>query len=82
MIKIVYITLVIVSNMVDQGRIILQNWGLCNLSICFGCGATGKQTNLVHEIVDDLTFDAGDVITSTQLPNKENTESKICDENI
>ena len=30
MIKIVYITLVIVSNMVDQGRI---NFGLCNLSI-------------------------------------------------
>ena len=33
MIKIVCITLVIVSNMVDQGRIILQNFGLCNLSI-------------------------------------------------
>ena len=33
MIKIVYITLAIVSNMVDQGRIILQNFGLCNLSI-------------------------------------------------
>ena len=33
MIKIVYISLVIVSNMVDQGRIILQNFGLCNLSI-------------------------------------------------
>ena len=33
MIKIVYIILVIVSNMVDQGRIILQNFGLCNLSI-------------------------------------------------
>ena len=33
MIKIVYITLVSVSNMVDQGRIILQNFGLCNLSI-------------------------------------------------
>ena len=28
-----YITLVIVSNMVDQGRIILQKFGLCNLSI-------------------------------------------------
>ena len=26
--------MVIVSNMVDQGRIILQNFGLCNLSIC------------------------------------------------
>ena len=45
--------------------------------ICFGCDATGKQMNLVHEIVDDLTFDAGDVNTSTQLPNKENTELKI-----
>ena len=33
MIKIVYIILVIVSNMVDQGRIILQNFGLCNLPI-------------------------------------------------
>ena len=33
MIKIVHKTLVIVSNMVDQGRIILQNFGLCNLSI-------------------------------------------------
>ena len=33
MIKIVYKTKVIVSNMVDQGRIILQNFGLCNLSI-------------------------------------------------
>ena len=33
MIKIMYITLVIVSNMVDQGRAILQNIGLCNLSI-------------------------------------------------
>ena len=31
MTKIVYITLVIVSNMVDQGRIILQNFGLCNI---------------------------------------------------
>ena len=33
MIKIVYIALVNVSNMVDQGRIILQNFGLCKLSI-------------------------------------------------
>ena len=33
MIKIVHKTLVIVSNMVVQGRIILQNFGLCNLSI-------------------------------------------------
>ena len=33
MIKIVHKTLVIVSNMVDQGRIILQNFGLCNLSL-------------------------------------------------
>ena len=40
MIKIVCITLVIVSNMVDQGRIILQNLGLCNLfmgNIFWGC---------------------------------------------
>ena len=35
--------------------------------------------NLVHEIIDDLTFDAENVITSTQLPNKENTKWKICD---
>ena len=33
MIKIVYIILVIVSNMEDQWRIILQNFGLCHLSI-------------------------------------------------
>ena len=33
MIKVVYITLVIVSNMVDKGRIILQNLGPCNLSM-------------------------------------------------
>ena len=35
MIKFVYIpvTLVIVSNMVDQGRIILHNFGLLNLSV-------------------------------------------------
>ena len=55
---------------------------LFSLSICFGCDATGKQMILVREIVDDLTFDAGDVITLTQLPNKENTESKVCDKNI
>ena len=30
-VKIVYIILVVVSNMVDQGRIILLNFGLCNL---------------------------------------------------
>ena len=33
MIKIVHKTQVIVSNMVDQGRIILQNFDLCNLSV-------------------------------------------------
>ena len=35
MIKIVCITLAIVSNMADQGRKILQNFDLCNLSIEF-----------------------------------------------
>ena len=40
MIKIVYITLVSVSNMADQGRIILQNFGLCNLSIPKSAGNT------------------------------------------
>ena len=48
MIKIVYITLVIVSNMVDQGRIILQNLSLCNLSI----GYIDNQCYICYQICE------------------------------
>ena len=48
MIKIVYITLVVVSNMVDQGRIILQNFGLWNLSI----GTVQKRVLIQFNIIE------------------------------
>ena len=58
MIKIVCITLVIVSNMVVQGRIILQNLGLCNLSI-----------GIRYVLVDLPDFLSYGPASSSEIPN-------------
>ena len=42
--------------------------------ICFGCDASEKQVNSVQKVADDTVFNADFVITSTQLPNTNNSK--------